>query len=375
MDNGKPKILIVDDEKFYIDVLVDLLKDDYKTVVAKDGEQALRRAASDPPPDLILLDIMMEGMDGYEVCRRLKKNPAVSEVPVIFLTVKSEVADELRGFELGATDYISKPMSPPIVRARVATHLELARARRALERQNVILEERVQERTAELERAKDVAIFCMASLAEARDNETGRHLLRTQNYVRVLAEKLQDHPRFEHFLNPRNIRLLYKTAPLHDIGKVGVPDRILLKPAKLDADEWEVMKKHTDYGHDALLRAEDELGTTDFLELARSMVLSHHEKWDGSGYPKGLEGDEIPIAGRLMALADVYDALISRRVYKEPYSHDEAVEMIRDGSGTHFDPDVVDAFIALQTVFKEIATTYADQEAGVAAPAMQQVKD
>ncbi len=371
MDNGKPKILIVDDEKFYIDVLVDLLKDDYKTVVAKDGEQALRRAASDPPPDLILLDIMMEGMDGYEVCRRLKENPAVSEVPVIFLTVKSEVADELRGFELGATDYISKPMSPPIVRARVATHLELARARRELERQNVILEERVQERTAELERAKDVAIFCMASLAEARDNETGRHLLRTQNYVRVLAEKLQDHPRFEHFLNPRNIRLLYKTAPLHDIGKVGVPDRILLKPAKLDDDEWELMKKHTDYGHDALLRAEDELGTTDFLELARSMVLSHHEKWDGSGYPKGLKGDEIPIAGRLMALADVYDALISRRVYKEPYSHDDAVDMIRDGSGKHFDPDIVDAFVALQTQFKEIAATYADQEAGASEAGMQ----
>lgn len=365
MDKGKPKILIVDDEKFYIDVLVDLLKDDYKTVVAKDGEQALRRATSTPPPDLILLDVMMEGMDGYEVCRRLKENPALNEVPVIFLTVKSEVADELRGFELGATDYISKPMSPPIVRARVATHIELARVRKELERQNVILEERVQERTAELERAKDVAIFCMASLAEARDNETGRHLLRTQNYVRVLAEHLQSHPRFSHFLSTRNIRLLYKTAPLHDIGKVGVPDRILLKPAKLDAEEWEVMKKHTNYGHDALLRAEQELGTTDFLELACSMVLTHHEKWDGSGYPEGLAGDDIPIAGRLMALADVYDALISRRVYKEPFSHEVAAAMILEGSDSHFDPDVVQAFVALKDVFQEIATTYADQESNV----------
>ncbi|MCC8998155.1 MAG: two-component system response regulator [Candidatus Contendobacter sp.] len=362
MNPHKPKILIVDDERFYIDVLVDLLKEDYRTVVAKNGEQALRRAASDSPPDLILLDILMEGMDGYEVCRRLKANPAIRNTPVIFLTIKSEVADELKGFELGAVDYISKPMSPPIVRARIGTHLALNEARKVLADQNQFLERKVLERTEELDRTKYAAIFCMASLVEARDNETGKHLLRTQNYVRTLAEKLKDHPRFAHYLDEHTIELLYKTAPLHDIGKVGVPDRILLKPGKLDPEEWELMKKHPDYGHQALLRAEQEMGTTDFLQLAKEIIYTHHEKWDGSGYPRGLKEDEIPIAGRLMAIADVYDALINRRVYKNRFLHEDAVEMIRQAAGHHFDPDVAEAFLEQQEEFKRIASVYADTE-------------
>lgn len=360
MNPSKPKILIVDDEKFYLDVLVDLLKEDYKTVIAKDGEQALRRAASDAPPDLILLDILMEGMDGYEVCRRLKANPAVQNIPVIFLTVKSEVADELRGFELGAVDYISKPMSPPIVRARISTHLALNEARQVLADQNQLLERKVRERTEELDRTKYAAIFCMASLVEARDNETGKHLLRTQNYVRVLAEALKNHPRFRHYLDEHTIELLYKTAPLHDIGKVGVPDRILLKPGKLDSEEWVLMKKHPDHGYEALLRAEQEMGTTDFLQVAKEIIYTHHEKWDGSGYPRGLKGDEIPIAGRLMAVADVYDALICRRVYKSSFTHEVAVEMIRQAAGYHFDPDIAKVFLERQEEFKQIASLYAD---------------
>ncbi|MCB1874801.1 MAG: two-component system response regulator [Chromatiales bacterium] len=357
-----PKILIVDDEKFYIDLLVELLKEEYKTVIAKDGETALRRAAAEPRPDLILLDILMPGLDGYEVCRQLKADPDLSEIPVIFLTVKSEVADELKGFSMGAVDYISKPMSPPIVRARVATQLALSQARRQLANQNQILEHKVKERTGELERTKDVAIFCMASLAEARDNETGKHLLRTQNYVRTLAQNLAEHPRFTHYLDAYTIDLLFKTAPLHDIGKVGVPDRILLKPGKLDEAEFEIMKRHTEFGRDALLRAEQELGTTDFLQMARELIYTHHEKWDGSGYPLGLKGDEIPVSGRLMAIADVYDALISQRVYKEAFSHDTAVEIIQSTSGSHFDPDVVEAFMVLRDEFKRIATAYADPQ-------------
>lgn len=361
MNNDRAKILVVDDEKFYVDVVVELLNGDYKVAVAMDGEQALRRAETDPIPDLILLDIMLPDMDGYEVCRRLKENSLTRDIPVIFLTVKSEVADEVKGFDLGAVDYILKPVSPPIVRARVATHLALNQARRALADQNYLLEAKVRERTAELNRTKDVAIYCMASLAETRDAETGKHILRTQNYVRVLAQGLKSHPRFADYLTDEIIELLYKTSPLHDIGKVGVPDQILLKPGKLTPDEWQEMKKHTLYGHDALLRAEEELGTTDFVQMAREIAISHHERWDGTGYPYAMKGDEIPVSGRLMAVADVYDALISRRVYKKPYPHEEAVETIINGAGYHFDPDIVEEFIKCQDEFHKIAIRYSDE--------------
>ncbi len=361
MDDSKPKILLVDDETLYIDILVDLLKDDYKTVVAKNGEQALKRAADNPPPDLILLDILMSGMDGYEVCRALKENPVTRAVPVIFLTVKSEVPDEVRGFELGAVDYIAKPMSPPIVRARVKSHLDLHRAQMQLENHNELLEQRVRERTEELNRTKDVAIFCMASLAETRDSETGAHILRTQNYIKRLAEHLESHPKYSDYLQADGtIEMLYKTSPLHDIGKVGVPDRILLKPGKLDPEEWELMKKHAEYGHDALLRAEQELGSTDFLQMAREIAYTHHERWDGTGYPRGLKGDEIPVCGRLMAIADVYDALISKRVYKDAYSHEQAVEIVSQSAHSHLDPDIVEAFIQLADEFRQIAINYSD---------------
>ncbi len=360
MSNDKAKILIVDDEKFYIDVLVDLLRDDYRTVVARDGEQAMKRVLSDSPPDLILLDVMMPGMDGHEVCRRLNENPATRDIPVIFLTVKSEVADELKGFQLGANDYITKPMSPPIVMARVRTHLALRRAHRELADQNRILEQRVRERTEELSRTQDVAIYCMASLAETRDAETGMHIMRTQRYVKTLAMYLKDREGFREYLTDETIELLFKTAPLHDIGKVGVPDHILLKPGKLDADEWEEMKNHAAMGHCALMRAEQAFGTTAFVSMAKEIALTHHEKWDGSGYPRGLKGDGIPICGRLMALADVYDALISARVYKAAMPHEKAVEIIEAGSGTHFDPAVVDAFRGSKETFKAIATEYAD---------------
>jgi putative two-component system response regulator len=360
MSINNAKILVIDDEKFFLDVMVELLNEDYKVSVAMDGEQGLRRAQADSPPDLILLDILMPDKDGYEVCRELKKNPVTRDIPVIFLTVKSEVNDEVRGFELGAVDYILKPISPPIVKARVATHLALHRAQSQLAHQNQRLEVKVRERTAELSRTKDVAIYCMASLAETRDAETGKHILRTQNYVRTLAQGLRGHPRFREYLNEDIIEMLYKTSPLHDIGKVGVPDQILLKPGKLDPDEWEEMKMHTVYGHDSLLRAEQVLGTTDFLQMAREIAHTHHERWDGTGYPRGLKGDDIPISGRLMAVADVYDALISFRVYKKPISHEQAVATILQASGSHFDPDIVDQFSALQEEFQRIATEHAD---------------
>jgi putative two-component system response regulator len=252
-------------------------------------------------------------------------------------------------------------MSPPIVRARVKSHLALHQAQKQLADQNEILEQRVKERTEELMQTKDVAIYCMASLAETRDYETGRHILRTQNYIRVLAEHLKHHPKYADYLqSEETIDMLCKTSALHDIGKVGIPDRILLKPGKLDPDEWLQMQKHAQYGHDALLRAEQELGSTDFLQLAREIAYTHHERWDGSGYPQGLKGEDIPISGRLMAMADIYDALITKRVYKEAFSHLEAVEIVKDSAGTHFDPEMVAAFLQLQDRFLEIASQYRD---------------
>ena len=219
----------------------------------------------------------------------------------------------------------------------------------------------LRERTRELLLTQDATILSLASLAETRDNETGMHIMRTQRYVKALCEVLKDHPRFKDFLYADTIELLYKSAPLHDIGKVGISDAILQKPGKLTAEEFEIMKKHTLYGREALLQAEEMLGSNSFLKLAGEIAYTHHEKWDGSGYPEGLAGDAIPVSGRLMALADVYDALISRRVYKEAFSHEKTGGIIIDGKGKHFDPDIVDAFVAAEENFRQIATQYADE--------------
>ncbi|WP_428625310.1 HD domain-containing phosphohydrolase [Sedimenticola sp.] len=357
MTETRPKILIVDDETFYIDVLMNLLQDDYHITVAKDGKTALKRISENSQPDLVLLDILMPGMDGYEVCKQIKKLTQPHYVPVIFLTVKGEVEDEIKGFELGAADYISKPFSPPIVKARVRSQINLANHQHLLERV-------ISERTEEIARTRDVAIYCMASLAETRDNETGKHIQRTQSYVKALASQLKAHPKFKNYLDEERIELLYRAAPLHDIGKVGVPDRVLLKPGKLDEAEWHEMKRHTEYGLNAIENAEKELGNTPLLDVAKTIAYTHHERWDGTGYPSALKGDDIPISGRLMALADVYDALISKRVYKEAFSHEKAVEIISQSSGTHFDPDVVEAFMVQEQTFKSIAERLKDRENG-----------
>ena len=359
----KPTILVVDDTPDNLALLQLLLRDLYKVKGANNGERGLKIAASDHPPDLILLDIMMPGIDGYEVCRRLKADPATRDIPVIFLTAKAEVEDEQRGFELGAVDYITKPISPPIVLARVKTHLMLKATADFLRDKNVFLEQEVARRTREIMAIQDVTILALTSLAETRDNETGNHIRRTQNYVRALARKLSTHPRFAAFLTLQNIELLYKSAPLHDIGKVGIPDRILLKPGKLTPEEFEIMKTHTTLGRDAIAHAEQQLGVdVSFLTFAKEIAYCHQEKWDGTGYPQGLRGDAIPISARLMAVADVYDALISRRVYKEPMTHAQALDIIRQTAGRHFDPDVVAAFLEVHETFHAIAVAYADTD-------------
>jgi len=363
--NGAPRrtILVVDDTPDNLTLLADLLKDDYKVKLANGGAKALKLAAAAPQPDLILLDLMMPDMDGHEVIRQLKADALTADIPVIFLTAKAEVEDEQKGLSLGAADYIHKPISPPIVLVRVSNQLAVSQARRVLSEQNTVLESLVQERTAEVVTMRDATIHAMASLAETRDNETGNHIRRTQNYVAALAHALKHHPRFSEVLTEQNIELLHKSAPLHDIGKTGVPDRILLKPGKLDPDEWEIMKMHTVYGRDVIQEVARYVGHSNgFLRFAREIAFSHQEKWDGSGYPEGLAGDEIPVSARLMAVADVYDALITRRVYKPAFSHQEAMGILRKGRGNHFDPDVLDAFVAIEAQVLAIASRFEDHE-------------
>ncbi len=359
----KRTLLVVDDTPDNLSLMSGLLRADYKVKLAPNGERALQIASGENKPDLVLLDIMMPGMDGYEVLRRLKEAPATRDIPVIFLTAMSASDDEKVGLDLGAVDYITKPVNPAILLARVRNHLQLKIARDFLVDQSAYLEREVEKRTREVAAIQDVTIRSMASLAETRDNETGNHIRRTQHYVKVLALKLQAHPRFSPELSDEAVESLYKSAPLHDIGKVGVPDRILLKPGKLDPDEFEIMKTHTTLGRNAILEAEKDLGySMTFLRYAKEITYSHQEKWDGSGYPEGLKGDAIPLSARLMAVADVYDALISKRVYKPAFSHEKAVGIILEGRGIHFDPDMVDAFEAVAEQFRDIASRFRDAD-------------
>ena len=367
-DLQKATILVVDDTPDNLKLISGLLKEMYKVKIATCGESTLEIAQSDSPPDLILLDIMMPEMDGYEVCARLKASSKTAHIPVIFLTAKTEVSDETKGLEMGAVDYISKPINPLILLSRVKIHLTEKKMHDFLNDKNSFLENEVKKRTAEINAIQDVTIHAMASLAETRDSDTGHHIRRTQHYLKLLAEKMRYHPRFSDFLNDDNIiDALFKSAPLHDIGKIGIPDKILLKPGRFEPAEFEIMKRHPELGRNAILHAERELGIeVPFLKYAKEIAYAHQEKWDGSGYPLGISGDEIPISARLMAVADVYDALISRRVYKEGMSHDDAVQIIIEGSGKHFDPDIVDAFLTLQGDFKNIAAKYVDSDEDLA---------
>ncbi len=364
-------ILVVDDTPDNLSVISELLKDTYKVKVANNGERALK-SVQGAKPDLILLDIMMPGLSGYDVIRELKADPESRNIPVIFLTAMSAAEDEAKGLELGAADYITKPISPPIVLARVKTQLQNKAVADFLRDQNAYLEAEVAKRTREISAIQDVTILAMASLAETRDSDTGNHIRRTQFYIKALAEKLKTHPRFGYFLSDETIDLLFKSAPLHDIGKVGIPDRILLKPGRFTPDEFEIMKTHTTLGRDAIEHAEKRLGVqVEFLHLAKEIAYSHQEKWDGSGYPTGAGGDDIPISARLMAVADVYDALISRRVYKEGMSHEKAMAIMVEGKGLHFDPDVADALVELQEEFRAIAARFADSDMDMAEKARQ----
>ncbi len=371
-----PLVLIVDDNPENLTVIGELLQPEHAVRAANSGLRALRLARMTPQPDLILLDVMMPEMDGYAVLQQLRAQPETAHIPVIFLTALNGSDDEERGLVKGAMDYITKPIRPPILLARVRAQLELKQARDQMQGRNQWLEAEVTRRMAENQRIQDVTIHALARLAEIRDNETGNHILRTQEYVRTLARRLQGNPRFAGRIDDRLIALLAKSAPLHDIGKVGIPDRVLLKPGRLDADEWSIMKTHAQLGAEALEQAERDVAhPVEFLQIAKQIARSHHERWDGHGYPDGLVGDAIPLSARLMALADVYDALISQRVYKPPFPHEQAFAMILAERGRHFDPDVVDAFVDCHADLNAIALRFADDartmaEAAALAPAL-----
>jgi putative two-component system response regulator len=358
MDRQKT-IMIVDDTEMNIVILVEALQDDYELIVAINGLDAIE-LLEDQKPDLILLDIMMPEIDGYEVLSKLKKNPDLEHIPVILLSAITDSDSKNKGFSLGAVDYVTKPFEIIEVKARVKTQIRLEEARLVLENQNIILEEKVKERTRLIERTNFATIYCLAALAETRDPETGEHIKRTQKYIKELALELSSNEEYKDVLTNEYIELLYKSAPLHDIGKVGIKDSILLKPGKLTEEEFEEMKNHTTYGGESLMVGIKELGEESFLTLAKEIALTHHEKWDGCGYPRGLSKQEIPISGRLMALSDVYDALISKRVYKEAFTHQDAKNIILEGKGTHIDPDIVDAFIKRESKFIEIMKEFRD---------------
>jgi putative two-component system response regulator len=361
-------VLVVDDSPENLLVIGGLLRPEFRVLAASSGQRALDVVRNSACLDAILLDIMMPGMGGHEVLNRLRAEPAHRDIPVIFVTALDAAEDEETGLALGAVDYITKPLKPAVVLARVRTHVELKRARDRLTGQNAFLEAEVARRMSENQLVQDVSIHALARLAEIRDLETGNHLHRTQEYVRTLATRLRDHPRFASALDTNTIALMAKSAPLHDIGKVGIPDSILLKPGKLTPPEWEIMKTHARLGAEAIEQAErDSERPVAFLGFAKQIARNHHERWDGTGYPDRLAREDIPIAARLMALADVFDALISRRVYKEPMTFDEAREIMVAGRGTHFDPDAADAFLAGFDEICGIANAYADSEAVVAA--------
>lgn len=361
IDDKRHSVLVIDDTPTNLSLINQLLHEHYRVKLANNGGRGLELAFS-APPDLVLLDIMMPEMDGYEVCRRLKADPRTAHTPVIFLTAKVEAADEELGFKLGAVDFIHKPFSPAIVLARVRAQLQVRAWQSFLEDKSAWLQGEVERRVNEVLRLQEGAIRVMVSLAEFRDECTGNHIRRTQTYVQLLAEYLAQQARDRDFLTPETIDNIAKASPLHDIGKIAIPDNILLKPGKHTADEFEIMKTHSIKGESMLLRTRQELGEENLmLRYASQIARSHHERWDGSGYPDQLSGEAIPLPGRLMAVADVYDALRSRRPYKAAFSHEEACAIMREGRGRHFDPLLADAFDALQEQFAAIALKLADE--------------
>lgn len=352
-DLVKPMILCVDDEPTNLKFLMEILKDDYQVYLAPSGERALVFLKS-RRPDLILLDIEMPGMNGYEVIRQIKVTPAWADIPIIFLTGLEGRDKEQEAFALGAVDYILKPISAGVVKARVKLHVELGSYRKSLEAL-------VDIRTEQLNRTQNCILNMLASVTSYRDQETGGHIKRTTFYLAEITKLLLKETTNDYNITKAYADAMVLSAKLHDIGKVAVPDSILLKPGKLTADEFEAIKLHTVFGAHLLDNAMGELQeTASFLSVAREIIIGHHERWDGSGYPNQISGQDIPLSARVMAIVDVYDALISRRPYKEPFSHEKAVDILMEGCGTHFDPYLISISEPIFPLFAEIAREHVD---------------
>ncbi|MFT4925784.1 MAG: putative two-component system response regulator [Phenylobacterium sp.] len=338
------RILVVDDEPNNLQLLRQILKGQYHISVATSGPKAIALAEK-VEPDLILLDVMMPEMDGYETCVRLKSSPKTAKIPVIFVTAKTEVKDEKRGFDVGAVDYIAKPVSPSIVRARVATHL-------ALYDQQQLFEIKLEERTNELAASQNAAIHMLGEAGHYNDEDTGVHIWRMAAYAAAIARAS-----CWHVVRARQLQF---AAPMHDTGKIGIADAILKKPGKLNADEWVTMKTHPQIGFDILSKS-----TAPLFKMAAEIALFHHEKWNGSGYPMGLSGEAIPQTARIVALADVFDALTMERPYKKAWSVEAAMAEIESGRGQHFDPELTDCFLSISEEIIEIKTHWDDKETSV----------
>ncbi|OPY79105.1 MAG: Cyclic di-GMP phosphodiesterase response regulator RpfG [Syntrophorhabdus sp. PtaU1.Bin058] len=353
-ESSQTTIMVVDDTPANLKLLDDILRRcGYRVLTFPRGNLALKAAAKNPP-DLILLDINMPEMNGFEVCERLKADAVLKAVPVLFISALTETADKVRAFNAGGVDYISKPFQFEEVQARVETHLRIRRLRIELERHNRHLEDLVKEKIGEISDSQMATILALSKLAESRDDETGHHIERTRTFCRVLAEELRGNFRYAGSIDDAFVENIYHASPLHDIGKVGIPDSILLKPDKLTPAEFEIMKTHTTIAADTLRLAHEKYHRNAFLNMGIAIARSHHERWDGTGYPDGLEKEDIPLSGRIMALADVYDALRSKRPYKDAFSHNKSCAIITEGSGSHFDPAVIEAFRAIEPEFAGI---------------------
>jgi putative two-component system response regulator len=358
-DLSQCSVLAVDDTKINLDILVNSLGDYYDLSVATNGADALK-LVKESPPDLILLDIMMPGMSGFEVLHRLRENTNTRGIPVIFLSALSEVGNKAKGFEMGAVDYITKPFQIEEVLARVNTHLKLRLAKETLRTFNSQLQDLVALQVEEISQSQHAMIFALAKLSHTRDDDTGLHLERVQYLSKILATMLVENSDIGKEITPSFITTIYHASPLHDVGKVGIKDSILLKPAKLTEEEFTMMKTHTTMGAATLESVHRQYPNNEFIEMGIDIARHHHEKWDGSGYPDGLSKQSIPLSARIMALVDVYDALRARRPYKEPFTHETAIEIISAGSGKAFDPAIVKAFLDVHEKFDAIVRELAD---------------
>ncbi len=369
MNKPGKNILIVDDNSVNRSLLQHMITAlGYLSIEAENGLEAIK-LVREKKPDLVLLDILMPRMDGYQTLELIKKDPSLRDIPVIMISALDEIESVTRCIKIGAEDYLAKPFEPTILRARIDSCLEKKEwrdqeviLRKEIEEYNLRLEERVREQVEKISAGQRETIFAMAKLAESRDPETGEHLERMREYCVILSRELRRQKKYEHVIDDRYIENIASASPLHDIGKVGVPDNVLQKPGKLTPEEFEVMKEHSSLGAETLKRVNEAHPGNAFVSMGIEVAGSHHEKWDGTGYPRGLAGERIPLAGRILALGDVYDALTSKRVYKEAFTHEKSGKIIMEGSGKHFDPDIVEAFKATESEFITVRDRYMDSK-------------